>query len=666
MVSTARKHTKASKKSLFGHIASDNRIKGLFLTLSLLLIGTGLFAVNQQQIYKSEAKTFDVKPTITTRCESESRGAKKLVIRINADSIKIQDLTDDGVCVPGISGSCDRTEDNNDFDYRDAFWEMAVYKPGTGDYDKCHDIGPSNITRNADVICRGTSSLYSANPGHRDQIYTIDLSKSEYDALKNSSGDVNFSVRARDEDGGGPDELTEREVDAICGGSGGGGGGGNAVPQDQKCIDRGGVCARNGTACPAGKSKQGEASCAGANIRCCVPPGGGQPPADDPAPGGGGGGGSGGSGGGGGGSGGGSGGSGGGGGHAPAGKTPANCSVSQKPASIKIANKTAATTTAGTKAITWSAVSKVTKYHVKVTDNKGGAKVEKDVTGRTLSYNFKKDTTATIKVQAYICGRPGTATTKSVKVTAAGGSACKAAGATCGQQGGANPGSQCCSKVCTAGKCAAGTPTPPPVATAEATLKITLRFQGLNSSTSKKFLSERTRVTLINSRSNAVIEPSIVDFRIVDALRWAGEVHFPSIASGSGYLVAIKGPQHVQRLICDIQPFESLDSINTLYKCARDADNHQIGNIALGRGENLLNFAGITQFGGDLPDQDGVIDSLDLANVRQSFGSTEADALEVADLNLDGVVNTADFSLIIQALERYRADENYVGLVPEE
>ncbi len=689
------KHTEKKKKPLLRRLASDNRVKGFFIVLSVFLVVVGLFAIQKQQIYKSEASdNYGDKPTYSVSCSGHT--------------LTITGLTAEELHSSTLQGG---------------FWQMAFYNPGDGLSNKCDSVDRNTIEPRfhdgKTVMCRGTPELGSHS-------YSVDLNSNLFRDVVSANGNVNVAIRAwknrpwvqgdAQSPRGEPQTATHCRSDVPTGGGGGSGSGdrGDACNlTTRKCksnltcfgyhgANDLGVCATSsdttggsdgpsgkdsnaGKACTSSTGKSGicwdtskdhncsqafggkgslrTGRCPGpAKVQCCVNTGA------DPATGGsdgnglppgpatgsvgttgdqinsGGGSAS----------------------HAPAGKTSANCSISQKPSSITPSG----TVKPGSKTLRWSAVSKVTKYKVTVNST------ARDVTGTSMPLTVKDKKTYNIKVQAYICGKAGNAKTATIKgdVNKGGtptGGACKAEGTQCGLHGGSNPGSQCCSKVCIDNKCAAeGTPTAEPtdtpIASIEASLKISLRFQGLNSTSSKKFLSEKTRVTLVHTPSNTVFEPKTVDFRIVDALRWEGEARFAGVASGSGYLVAIKGPQHVQRLICDDQPAETSGSIGGLYKCERDGDDHQIGGITLGRGANILDFDGITQFAGDLPEQDGVIDSLDLANVRQSLGSTESDALEMADLNLDGVVNTADFSLVIQGLERYRADENYTGVQLEE
>ena len=62
---------------------------------------------------------------------------------------------------------------------------------------------------------------------------------------------------------------------------------------------------------------------------------------------------------------------------------------------------------------------------------------------------------------------------------------------------------------------------------------------------------------------------------------------------------------------------------------------------------------------GDLPQQDGVVNSYDISLARNNIGvagSYDPAVLALADLNLDGIVDSQDYSLVIAALS-IRADE---------
>jgi len=106
------------------------------------------------------------------------------------------------------------------------------------------------------------------------------------------------------------------------------------------------------------------------------------------------------------------------------------------------------------------------------------------------------------------------------------------------------------------------------------------------------------------------------------------------------YMVFVKGPRHLKKRICDSSPGET--SIGT-YRCSE-------GKINITGGTNDLDFSGITLLAGDLPAQDGIVDSYDTSFVRQSLGSSDGSKVAIGDINRDGIVDTQDMSLIIQSL----------------
>jgi len=126
---------------------------------------------------------------------------------------------------------------------------------------------------------------------------------------------------------------------------------------------------------------------------------------------------------------------------------------------------------------------------------------------------------------------------------------------------------------------------------------------------------------------------------------WSGVVGFNITDVSGKWLVYIKGPQHLQKKVCDAAPTENTGGT---YRCSD-------GNVTLAIGDNNLNFSGIALLVGDL-DQSGVVDSVDLALVKNNLGKTDVAVLAKADLNLDGRVDTQDFSLILAALS-VRTDE---------
>lgn len=129
---------------------------------------------------------------------------------------------------------------------------------------------------------------------------------------------------------------------------------------------------------------------------------------------------------------------------------------------------------------------------------------------------------------------------------------------------------------------------------------------------------------------------------------WSGSVGFNATAS-AGYKVFVKGPKHIQKRVCDATPTETSPGT---YHC----DKGDISIINTSKGTNAFNFSGIYMLVGDLPDQDGVVNSYDTSLVRNNLAKADANTLQLADLNFDGIVDTQDYSLIISALS-IRGDE---------
>ena len=110
--------------------------------------------------------------------------------------------------------------------------------------------------------------------------------------------------------------------------------------------------------------------------------------------------------------------------------------------------------------------------------------------------------------------------------------------------------------------------------------------------------------------------------------------------SSDAHSFLIKGPKHLRKKICQNQPTETSPGV---YKCDKP-------NIRFVPNANTINFSSIYMLAGDLPVQNGIVDSVDLAYLRANAGSREVEALSRADLNFDNIVDTQDYALVINAL----------------
>jgi hypothetical protein len=171
-----------------------------------------------------------------------------------------------------------------------------------------------------------------------------------------------------------------------------------------------------------------------------------------------------------------------------------------------------------------------------------------------------------------------------------------------------------------------------------------LRFQGILKKP-KNSSPINVKVKLGNSRTQLQTDYQIATFTVDDEGIWTGRVSFSNITPGGQYTLYVKGPKHLQKKICDQRPTESFLGPGT-YNC-------QDGRITLQAGVNDFDLTGILLLAGDLPvngEQDGVINTQDTAYIRNNFGKTDPATLAVADINLDGIVDTQDWSGILQTL----------------
>ena len=183
------------------------------------------------------------------------------------------------------------------------------------------------------------------------------------------------------------------------------------------------------------------------------------------------------------------------------------------------------------------------------------------------------------------------------------------------------------------------TPVPPtlPPGGGNTTLNMKIKFQGITKRPANA-AGEVVQVKLRAEGSTAVVAGSGT-FTPDDAGVYSGTVNV-NAAAGTAYTVYVKGPRHIQKKVCANSPVET--SIGT-YRCGR-------GSVTLTAGANTLDFSKILMLVGDLPQQDGIVDSYDTSYIRQSFGSTDATKLTIGDVNRDNIIDTQDMSLVIQAL----------------
>ncbi len=176
-------------------------------------------------------------------------------------------------------------------------------------------------------------------------------------------------------------------------------------------------------------------------------------------------------------------------------------------------------------------------------------------------------------------------------------------------------------------------------------LNLKLKFQGISKKPDDKNNYMDVKVTV--KKDGITASEQVLGLTADESGIWSrGPSGFPGLTAGSGYTVLVKGPFHIQKKVCVATPTETAGGT---YKCSN-------GQISLVDGDNTLDFSGILQLTGDLPEQNGTVDAYDISLVRNCIGKTDETCLNNADVNRDGKVNTQDYSLIIASLS-VKSDE---------
>ncbi|NTU72963.1 hypothetical protein HGB07_02185 [Candidatus Roizmanbacteria bacterium] len=174
-------------------------------------------------------------------------------------------------------------------------------------------------------------------------------------------------------------------------------------------------------------------------------------------------------------------------------------------------------------------------------------------------------------------------------------------------------------------------------------LIMSIRFQGVTEAPVSQFKTINVRVGLAKKGEDPTYKQ--VSFAASETGIWTGNADFTA-AAGTNYIVYVKGPKHLQKKICDALPTEDSTKPGT-YHCLNNA-------ITLKQGDNNLNFSGIALLAGDLPDQSntqqGLIDSTTLTRITTYFGKKDAASLNVADVDMNGRINTQDYVYVLRAL----------------
>jgi len=177
------------------------------------------------------------------------------------------------------------------------------------------------------------------------------------------------------------------------------------------------------------------------------------------------------------------------------------------------------------------------------------------------------------------------------------------------------------------------------------TFKMTYRLQGVLNWLANKAVSTKFSVL----KNNILVTSTINSFsaNLLSDLFWHGQIE-RLLIPGNDYVLLIKPDKHLQRKVCSLIAHDS----TTLYSCGQE-------RMTLSSAITEVDLSGLTFFAGDITGEqgisDGKIDSLDYAMIQQIIQSnTGKDPAQIAkaDLNYDGIVDTQDASLIIEAWQK--------------
>ncbi len=145
---------------------------------------------------------------------------------------------------------------------------------------------------------------------------------------------------------------------------------------------------------------------------------------------------------------------------------------------------------------------------------------------------------------------------------------------------------------------------------------------------------------------NKVVNTKQVEFKPQADGAYVANTTYENISLSKKYSFLIKGPKHIQKRICVNSPSEN---ISGTYRC-KDS------NVTFKAGGNTLDFTNIILLSGDIPLQNGIVDAVDIAYVRNNVGRSDPDIVARGDINFDGVVDSQDYTLVINALA-FKYDE---------
>lgn len=176
-------------------------------------------------------------------------------------------------------------------------------------------------------------------------------------------------------------------------------------------------------------------------------------------------------------------------------------------------------------------------------------------------------------------------------------------------------------------------------------LAFKLKFHGITQK--PKTSSMLVKIKIADGTLTTPID-KLVYFQSDDSGIWIGTTS-ATLIPGSGFTIYVKGPKHLQKRICDIKPSETNQG---KYSCSK-------GTISIDKSGNLFDLTGIFLLVGDIPPQDGIINASDLGTIKGLLGKIDPVSREKADVNMDGIVDSQDWSLALSTLLITNTDDEY-------
>lgn len=168
-------------------------------------------------------------------------------------------------------------------------------------------------------------------------------------------------------------------------------------------------------------------------------------------------------------------------------------------------------------------------------------------------------------------------------------------------------------------------------------IKLKLRLQGIQAKP-KQTSGLQFKIGVVSSTQTTPVTQN-ASFTPEDSGLYSGTVGL-NVTPGTGFCILVKGPQQLQKKICEQNPSE----------LAPGSYKGEKGAIALVAGENSFDFSRIYMMSCDLPVQDGICNSQDLVKIRANLGNSSTQANTITDLNQDTTTNGTDWALALSSL----------------